>query len=173
MEKFGKNVLVLVDWMNRLSYVRMLVCILPGIVVAKIVAQLQLAQPAGLFATLFLFAGIIVHFQWARLRDKVLASREEEYPDTAIDAVNDEMTVTEMKHELIALFGGNEAEANQAVMLELELDGSLTGAEALEIALRRKAAANRLAAVPRSAAVVTLRSESSLPPTTVTHPEKL
>lgn len=171
MEKFGKNLLVLVGWMNNYSYVRMLVCILPGIVVCKVVAQLGLEQPAGLFATGFLFAGMIVHFQWARLKAKILAAREEDYPGTAVDATNDEMTVREMKQELIALFQGNEAEANQAVMLELELDESLTGAEALDVALRRKAAASRLAAVPRPATAVTPQSESSPQPTTAMHQE--
>ena len=170
MEKFGNGVLTLLGWMNKRRYVRMLVCIVPGIVVCKIVAQLELPQPAGLIATLFMFAGMFVHFQWARLRNRILDIQEDEGSDNGREAVNEQMTTAEMRQELVALFDGDEAKANEAVMLELQLDDTLTGADALAIALNRKAAVTRLTAAPRSDMVITSQSGSSPQPTTTTHP---
>lgn len=170
MEKFGNRVLTLLGWMDKRSYVRMIVCIVPGIIICKIVAQLELPQPAGLIATLFMFAGMIVHFQWARLRDRILDTQEYENPGNAREAVNEERTTAEMLQELVALFHGDEAKANEAVMLELQLDDSLTGADALAIALNRKAAVTRLTAAPRSDMAITSRSGSLPQPTTTTHP---
>ena len=135
--------------MDRRMYVRMLVCLLPGIVAGKLSVQLQWHSAMATAATLLLLAGTALLAFWDRLMTQwsmltgaqgvmPAAQGGESFQHAA--PAGDEDGATVGFGELVRLYGGSEQLATRALLLQSASMPDQTTADAIASAVARRRA---------------------------------
>lgn len=136
--------------MDNKNFILLPVCVLPGWIAVEVVSAFNIPQPGGMIATGILLIGLIVYWKWAKIR-KSINKPKDGLEDSANDQeyVDEDMDVPAMMKELVALYGGDEAAANRAINVELQMDRELNWDGGVFMALRRKQTVDQLASRPR------------------------
>lgn len=131
--------------MDRLQWLRMLVCFMPGLVLMKLASYQSGVPAANIFSTAVLVVGGAAFALWPRLRGLSRAR------DLAAEDVGNELDQTtsesldqsgqehaKMVSALFDLCGEQKSEAMLLVETEIAVDPKLTYGEAIERALQRR-----------------------------------
>lgn len=134
--------------MDKVDALRMLVCILPGIVIAKVVALPSMPQASKIIGGIALAIGIGVFFGWHRFRK---LGREDAQDEEVNDALPDQQTASskqdisipagehiKMLMELKQMCGGDFDEVMNLLQTESAIHPNLTLPAVIEEAYRRR-----------------------------------
>lgn len=134
--------------LDKRAYVRILVCLLPGIVLSKMAEQLSLGQHAKMVSVVLLLVGAGVYVGWGFIVRKVQdAGMPEDVAEEHMhqNHLSPELPPSTMA-DLIRLCDGNKAIAMHFLMVESEIYPQVSTAEAIALAVYRKRVEQRLAA---------------------------
>jgi hypothetical protein len=137
-------------WMDTKNWVRISVCLVPGLVVSKLAGQLDAPEGVRLTGTVLLVLGAIVWLAWDKLRamrngedDEVIEEvvlAPESHGNTLLG--RPETTVA----DLLAAYEGDGDAALRAIQMEIAVSPDIAAATAVDRAARRKRAENTLSA---------------------------
>lgn len=133
MNKF--SAMYLIRLMDSTSWVRLSVCVLPGIVISKMAGQVEALGFLALPGMLVMFLGIAIYSFWNRIKDKLL---NEQSHEAGIDSADQDLVSIE---HIAALCNGNFEQAVKVVSVEAKLNPLLSYQEAVNIAYKRLASA--------------------------------
>lgn len=136
------------SWMDTRNWVRISVCMLPGLAVSKLASQLDAPESVRLCGTVLIAVGAIVWLGWEKLRaigdsDQIEVADEVEVEhDSRRPVLNSlpQVTVT----ELLSAYENNAHAALRAIQMEIAVVPDITAATALDRAVRRRRAESAL-----------------------------
>ena len=130
-----KRLLILMD---KRHWIRIAVCLIPGIVLTKLASLADLPDVTQTICSGILLIGLICYALWVPIRRKFF-HHEESVPDDTDMPISDEssMNPIEMLHKLVELSDNDAGKAIQRIETEFNLHSQNDLGHALEMAYRR------------------------------------
>lgn len=137
-------------WMDTKNWVRISVCLLPGLALSKLAGQLDAPQGVRLAGTVLLVAGAIVWLAWDKLRAMGNADDVEVVDEVVPTPENTQAPVAAMPTttmaDLLDAYGGDTHASLRAIQMEIAVAPEVAAVIAIDRAVRRRRAENALSA---------------------------
>jgi hypothetical protein len=136
--------------MDSKNWVRISVCLVPGLVVSKLAGQLDAPEGVRLAGTVLLVLGAIVWLAWDRLRAMGNGEEVEVAEEVVLAPESHRGTMVGTPETTIAdlldAYGGDGHAALRAIQMEIAVSPDIGAVTAVDRATRRRRAENTLSA---------------------------
>lgn len=138
------------SWMDTKNWVRISVCLLPGLALSKLASQLDAPDGVRLTGTALLVLGAIVWLAWDKLRAMGNANDVEVVDEVVQTSQAGQGTLESMPEtsmaDLLEAYGGDAHATLRAIQMEIAVSPDVAAVIAVDRAVRRRRAENTLSA---------------------------